>query len=52
MATESVGQGSHEKKIEETTAAPKHGDLLHDVEVGPGEGPEMVDLDRIERVYA
>lgn len=52
MASEAVGQVQHEKQAEGTMTEPRHGDLLHDVEVGPTHEPEMVDLDRIEKVYA
>ncbi|KAH9878297.1 hypothetical protein J1614_003514 [Plenodomus biglobosus] len=47
MASAAVQQASTEGK-EVPTAAPKHGGLHQDIEVGP----EMVDIDRIEQVYA
>jgi hypothetical protein len=47
MASESIGRAPPEKGIMET-GAPKLGEQHQDVEVGP----EMVNIDRIEKVYA
>jgi hypothetical protein len=47
MATEAIQPAPHEKGITETTA-PKFQDQHQDVE----SGPEMVNIDRIEKVYA
>lgn len=45
---EAIGRAPPEKVAQESTA-PKLGEVHHDVEGGP---PEMIDIDRIERVYA
>jgi hypothetical protein len=47
MASEAVGRVPQEKGITETDV-PKQGDQHQDVEVGP----EMINIDRIEKVYA
>ncbi|KAH7337920.1 high affinity nicotinic acid plasma membrane permease-like protein [Pyrenochaeta sp. MPI-SDFR-AT-0127] len=47
MASEVAGRDSVGKQIEETSA-PKKGNLHQDVEAGP----DVVDIDRIEKVYA
>jgi len=47
MASEAIERAPPEKGITETNA-PKHGDQHQDVEVGP----EMINIDRIEKVYA
>lgn len=47
MATNAVGHDPADDKFAATTA-PKHGDLHQDVEAGA----EMVDIERIEKVYA
>jgi len=47
MASEVIEQAPREKAIMETNV-PKHGDGHQDVEVGP----DMVNVDRIEKVYA
>jgi hypothetical protein len=46
MASASADDAALDKQIEETHA-PKHGDLHHDVEIGP----DAVDIERIEKVY-
>jgi hypothetical protein len=47
MASEAHGHSSPGKEFAETNT-PEKGELHQDVEVGP----EMVNVDRIERVYA
>lgn len=48
MASDAVGRGPIDKEIDETTGdGPKQADLHWDIEGGP----EMIDIDRIERVY-
>jgi hypothetical protein len=48
MASDAIGHGPLRKDIEETQGhARKHGDLHQDVEVGP----EIINIDRIEKVY-
>jgi predicted RecB family endonuclease len=48
MASEAVEITPLEKRAGEPSVAAKHGGLQKDVEVGA----EMVDIDRIEKVYA
>jgi hypothetical protein len=48
MATDTVRRGPIEKEISESAGdGLNRGDLHQDVEVGP----EMIDIDRIEKVY-
>lgn len=47
MASTATDNVALDKQIEETSA-PKHGDVHQDVEIGP----DAVDIDRIEKVYA
>lgn len=47
MASETIGHASPEKHPSEGNAA-KQGELDRDVEAAP----EMIDVDRIEKVYA
>lgn len=47
MASATTDNAALDKQIEET-GAPKRGDLHRDVEIGP----EAVDIERIEKVYA
>jgi hypothetical protein len=47
MASDEIGRAEPEKRVAETDAT-KQGDLHQDVEVGP----EMINIDRIEKVYA
>lgn len=47
MASATTDNVVLDKQVEETNA-PKHGNVHHDVEIGP----DAVDIDRIEKVYA
>ena len=47
MASATTYNAALDKQIEETSA-PKHGDRHQDVEIGP----DAVDVERIEKVYA
>jgi hypothetical protein len=47
MASAEIGRAPTEKGAA-ATSAPKLGEQHHDVEVGP----EMINIDRIEKVYA
>jgi len=48
MASDAIGRGPVEKEIAQSAEdGSKQGDFQRDVEVGP----EMIDIDRIERVY-
>ncbi|KAF1849061.1 high affinity nicotinic acid plasma membrane permease-like protein [Cucurbitaria berberidis CBS 394.84] len=51
MASQTIGRAPPEKHLEEPNAV-KQGEMQRDVEVGPEVEPDMVDIDRIERVYS
>jgi hypothetical protein len=48
MASDAVEIAAVEKRAGEPNVAKKHGNMQEDVEVGT----EMIDIDRIEEVYA